>query len=157
MMTPVHVGKWAYWKQKTSCTHNESRLLCQHETITTSPNWPPGVKKIHWSAFFFLSLPRLIHPSVHNSFLFINLSSCSSVSWDGVCLSLVSQHHGGCVSRPDGIAPHNTWLQTLGTVKPHRLPLKLGKCRAQASSNLLNNQCVPMVTSACSVLAGKPV
>lgn len=55
---------------------------------------------------------------------------------------------------PGGIAPQNTPL-ALGTVKLQRLPLNLGKCRAQTSYKLLNNQCVPIATGACTVLASK--
>ena len=49
-----------------------------------------------------------------------------------------------------------TWLQTPRTVRQQRLPLNLGKCEAQASSKLLNNQCVPMVTGTRTLLVGCP-
>lgn len=132
----------------TSCTHidKESRLPPQHEIIT-SPDWLPGVMKIYFSRVF-LSLTPLSHSPIRSSIYHL-----APLSVEIVYLSLVSQHLCGCVSYPSGTVPHNTWLRTLGTVKLQRLPLNLGKCRAQASSKLLNNQCVPMVTGACMVLA----
>lgn len=85
----VHTGH----KELVLYAHNENepRMPPQHEIITTSPQWPPA------TVLFFLSLPGLIQPSVHNSFLFINLSSCSSVSWDCVSVSCLAASQGMCI------------------------------------------------------------
>lgn len=69
-------------------------------------------KFTRYSALFF-SLPCVIHPSVHNSFSIYHLAL---LTVETVCLSLVSQHHRGCVS------------------------MNHGKCRAQTASKLLNNR-----------------
>lgn len=101
--TPIHVGwdgsKWAYRTQRPRV-----------HTMTMSPDCFPSMRSLQqvptdhqeWWRFtrysaFFLSLPRLIRPSVHNSFLFINLSSCSSVSWDCVSVSCLSASRWICI------------------------------------------------------------
>lgn len=152
-----HGSKWAYWTQRA-----------HGRTVTMSPDCLPSMRPLQqvpsnhqerrrftrWSAFS----PSLVS-STH---LFI-MASYSSIyhlallSVEIVCLSLVSQRRRERASCPGGIAPHNPHLAAaLGTVKPQRLPLNLGECWTQASSKLLNNQCVVMVTGACTVLACEP-
>lgn len=93
--------------------------------MTMSPDCFPSMRSLQvpsdhdeWWKFtryraFFFSLPCVIHPSVHNSFSIYHLAL---LSVETVCLSLVSQHHRGCVS------------------------MNHGKCRAQTASKLLNNR-----------------
>lgn len=97
-----------------TCTHddNESRLLPQHEIITTSPFWPTRVRKIHPTQCFLFLTP-LCHSPIC-SLYFLNLSSCSSVSWICVCFLSLS------ITRMSIIKLENTG--------------------AQAASTLLNNQ-----------------
>lgn len=99
------------------------------QTMTVSPDCVPSMKssqvpadhKEWWKhtryRAFFLPLLRFIHPSVHDSSLFITLSSCSSVSWDILSVSCLS------ASRSMYIMSYwhcITWLQTPGTVKLQR-------------------------------------
>lgn len=67
LQAPVHTD-WRHWIKSaywTSCAHNdnESRLPPQHEIITTSPYWPPGVMKIH-PLQCFLSLTPSSHSPI---------------------------------------------------------------------------------------------
>lgn len=134
-------------------------------TRTISPDCLPSMssfQQVHtdhrerWSPQCFLSLTPEVYlfmmvsysPIYHLTLL--SVATVASVSCLSASQSLCIMFWWHCTTQ------HSTWLQTLRTAKLHRLPVNLGKCRAQASSKLLNNQCVPMVTSARTALAGKP-
>ena len=109
ILTPVHVG----WDMGASEHTGNKDLMYTQWVQTAFPAWDHYNKsqlttrsEENSLKCFFL----FFHSLVSSTHLFI-IASYSSIyhlallSVESVCLSLVSQHHGGCVSRPDGIAP----------------------------------------------------
>ncbi len=76
-----------------------------HESLPatrSSENSPATVLSFSHSLISFIHLFTIVSYSSIYHFVLLSVET--------LCVSLVSQNHGGCVPRPGGIAPHNTHL-----------------------------------------------